>query len=207
MRFEKLNEDKIRITLSNEDLIKKDIDFHSFMSNSIESQDLFLDMLEEAEKEIGFVTKDYLIRIEALAMAGGDFILTVTRSLPEKIKNSVRKKVHIKRKNIKLNSSCFIYCFNTFEDYCSFIEFFNKNGFKATNLASSILLYEYKDSYYLSISDINIDYPNLKKLFSCITEFANFVNHSEVFASKLAESAKLVMRHNAIRIGIKHFVN
>ncbi len=39
MRFEKLNEDKIRITLSNEDLIKKDIDFHSFMSNSLESQD------------------------------------------------------------------------------------------------------------------------------------------------------------------------
>lgn len=207
MRFEKLNEDKIRITLSNEDLIKKDIDFHSFMSNSIESQDLFLDMLEEAEKEIGFVTKDYLIRIEALAMAGGDFILTVTRSLPEKLKNSVRKKVHIKRKNIKLNSSYFIYCFDTFDDYCSFIEFFNKNGFKATNLASSILLYEYKDSFYLSISDINIDYPNLKKLFSCITEFANFVNHSEVFASKLAESGKLVMRHNAIRIGIKHFVN
>ena len=63
MRFEKLNEDKIRITLSHEDLVKKDIDFHDFMSNSIESQDLFFDMLEEAEKEIGFVTKDYLIRI------------------------------------------------------------------------------------------------------------------------------------------------
>lgn len=207
MRFEKLNEDKIRITLSNEDLIKKDIDFHNFMSNSIESQDLFLDMLEEAEREIGFVTKDYLIRIEALAMAGGDFILTVTRSLPEKIKNSVRKKVHIKRKNIKLNSSYFIYCFDTFDDYCSFIEFFNKSSFKATNLASSILLYEYKDAYYLSINDINFDYPNLKKLFSCITEFANFVNNSEVFASKLAESGNLVMRHNAIRTGIKHFVN
>ena len=45
MRFEKLNEDKIRITLNREDLIKKNIDFHVFMSNSIESQDLFFDML------------------------------------------------------------------------------------------------------------------------------------------------------------------
>ena len=43
MRFEKINEDKIRITLNHEDLLKKDIDFHSFMANSIESQDLFLD--------------------------------------------------------------------------------------------------------------------------------------------------------------------
>ena len=207
MRFEKLNEDKIRITLSKEDLIKKDIDLHVFMSNSIESQDLFFDMLEEAEKEIGFVTKDYLIRIEALAMACGDFILTVTRILPDKAKNNIRKKVHIKRKNVKLNSSQFIYYFANFEDYCSFIEFFNKSRFKSANLANSILLYEYKNAYYLSISGLNLEYPNLKKLFSCITEFATFVNHSEVFASKLSESGKLIMNHNAIKTGIKHFAS
>lgn len=79
MKFEKLNEDKIRITLSSQDLAEKDIDFHSFMSNSIKSQDLFLDILEEAEKKVGFVTKDYKVRIEALAMNDGDFIFTVTR--------------------------------------------------------------------------------------------------------------------------------
>lgn len=207
MRFEKLNEDKIRITLSNEDLIKKDIDFHSFMSNSIESQDIFFDMLEEAEKEIGFVTKDYLIRIDALAMSGGDFVLTVTRSLPEKIKSGVKKKVHIRRKNAKLNSSLFIYCFESFDDYCSFIDFFNRNGFKCNNLAGSVLLYEYKDLFYLAIGDINLNYPDLKRLFSCITEFASFVNHSDVFASKLVESGKLIMKHNAIRTGVRLLVN
>ena len=84
MKIEKLNEDKIRITLNLEDLKEKDIDFHAFMSNSIESQEIFLDMLEEAEKEVGFVTEDYRIMIEALAMADGNFILTVTRLAPEK---------------------------------------------------------------------------------------------------------------------------
>lgn len=207
MRFEKLNEDKIRITLSHEDLIKKDIDFHTFMSNSLESQDLFFDMLEEAEKEIGFVTKDYLIRIEALAMASGDFVLTVTRSLPETSKVNSRKKVHIKRKKENIDARDVIYCFSTFDDYCSFIEFFKKNDFKSTNLAESILLYEYKNNYYLVLSHINLVYPDLKKLFSSITEFANFMNHSQVFASKLSESGTLVMKHNAIRIGMKHFVN
>ena len=207
MRFEKLNEDNIRVALSHEDLAKKDIDFHDFMSNSIESQDLFFDMLEEAEKEIGFVTKDYLIRIEALAMSSGDFVLTVTRSLPDGVRNNVRKKVHVKRKKIKLDSSQFIYCFSNFDDFCSFIQFFYNNGFKTANLANNILLYEYKNAYYLSINDINLKYPSLRKLFSCITEFACFVNHSEVFANKLAESGKLIMKHNAIRTGIKHFVN
>lgn len=52
MKIEKLSDDKIRITLNIDDLKENDIDFQSFMSNSIESQDLFMDMLEKAEKEV-----------------------------------------------------------------------------------------------------------------------------------------------------------
>ena len=207
MRFEKLNEDKIRITLSYEDLMKKDIDFHSFMSNSVESQDLFLDMLDEAEKEIGFVTKDYLIRIEAFAMAGGEFILTITRSLPENVKNnfgSVRKKVHIKRKSQNTDAILAIYLFNSFEDYCSFVEFYKCN-FKTANFAKKILLYEYNSQFYLVLNNINTSFSNLKKLFSCITEFASCISNSEVFERKIYENGKLIMRHNAVSIGIRHF--
>ena len=91
MKFEKLNENKIRITLSTQDLIEKDIDFRSFMSNSIKSQDLFLDILEEAEKKVGFVTKDYKVRIEALAMNDGDFIFTVTRLVERNQRKGVTK--------------------------------------------------------------------------------------------------------------------
>ena len=67
MRIERLDYNKIRIILNLEDLKEQNIDLHSFMSNSIESQSLFLDMLEKAEKEIGFVTEDYKLIIEALA--------------------------------------------------------------------------------------------------------------------------------------------
>lgn len=210
MRFEKLNEDKIRITLSIEDLEKKDIDFHSFMSNSIESQDLFLDMLEEAEKEIGFSTKDYLIRIDALAMASGDFILTITRSLPQKLKESalkipIKKKVHIRGKKVNSEITQVVYSFASFEDYCDFIDFFDKNGFKAIGLAKNVTLYEYKNTYYLCLSEINLAYPNLKKLFSCIPEFASFVSHSDVFIRKFSETGNLIIKHNAILTSLKHF--
>lgn len=210
MRFEKLNEDKIRITLSVEDLEKKDIDFHSFMSNSIESQDLFLDMLEEAEKEVGFSTKDYLIRIDALAMAGGNFVLTITRSLPPKLKGNylktpIKKKVHIRKKKINNEITQVVYSFASFEDYCDFIDFFDKNGFKAIGLAKNVSLYEYKNTYYLCLSEINLAYSNLKKLFSCIPEFACFVSHSDVFIRKFLESGNLVIKHNAILTSLKHF--
>lgn len=57
MKFEKVNDNKIRITLTYEDLLNEDIDFHSFMSNSMDSQNVFLNILDKAEKEIGFVTR------------------------------------------------------------------------------------------------------------------------------------------------------
>ena len=58
MKFEKLSENKIRITLTPGDFEEKHIDFQDFMSNPLESQDLFLDILEEAKSQIGFNTSD-----------------------------------------------------------------------------------------------------------------------------------------------------
>ncbi len=73
MQIEKLTENKIRITLNTQDLEKNNIDLHSFMSNSPESQDLFCNVLDRAEKEIGFITKDYKLIIEALAVPERSF--------------------------------------------------------------------------------------------------------------------------------------
>jgi len=205
MRFEKLNENKIRITLTNQDLIKKNIDFHSFMANPIESQDLFFDMLDEAEKKIGFVTKDYRIRIEALQIAGGDFILTITRSMPEIQKLQEKRKIHIRRKKLNMNETQAIYCFNTFDDFCYFSNFLNNNNLKVTNIAKNISLYEYKDKYYLIFSNINLNYLDLKRLFSIITEFATYVSNNELFKRKLLENGKIIMKNNAIKTSIQYF--
>lgn len=68
MQIEKLTENKIRITLNLDDLKEQNIDLHTFMSSSLESQDLFYNMLDKAEKEIGFKTKDYKLMIEAIAV-------------------------------------------------------------------------------------------------------------------------------------------
>ena len=91
MKIEKLNENKIRIILNLEDLKEKNIDFHSFMASPIETQSLFLDMLALAEEEVGFVTKNYRVSIEALAASTGDFIFTLTRS-PEIVEPALKRK-------------------------------------------------------------------------------------------------------------------
>ena len=59
MKFEKINDDKIKITLSSADLEANDLDLHSFMSDSSETQSLFLSVLDKAEKDYGFITDNY----------------------------------------------------------------------------------------------------------------------------------------------------
>ena len=210
MRFEKLNDNKIRITITNKDLEEKHIDTHSFMSNPIESQTLFLDMLNEAEKEIGFITKNYNLKIEALQVSGGDFIITVTRTLPDNSSNiqapsSSRKKVHVKRKNISLNENNAIFMFNSFDDFLSFSDALHISNIDINHIAKNISLYEYNKDLYLVISNINLKYSEIKRVFSTITEFATYVNNSDLFKRNLVEKGKVIIKNNAINTVIKYF--
>lgn len=208
MKFEKLNENKIRITLSNKDLLDKNIDFNSFMSNSAEAQNLFLDMLEEAEERVGFITKDYKIKIEALAMADGDFVVTITRFGQKESKevnmNTRAKKIVAKRKTATLKSDNLVYEFKSFDDFCLFSSTVSKNN-EINTIAKSTKLYTYNSKYYLLFSKINHENTWIKKFYTMITEFGTYVNNSDLFASKLHERGTLIIKNNAIKICLKHF--
>lgn len=128
MKFEKLNDNKVRITLNIDDLKEKNVDLHSFMSSPIESQSLFLDMLEMAEEKVGFTTKDYKVTIEALAVSTGDFIFTLTRTKEDT--DIKRKKVHMKRKSVDLTKKSAVYRFNTFDDFIHFCSFLDNSTVK-----------------------------------------------------------------------------
>lgn len=208
MKFEKLNDNKIRITLTIQDLAEKEIDFHVFMSNSAEAQDILLDMLEQAKKETGFDPEDYNLKVEALVMADTNFIFTITKLPPEEKSKVSKKKFTVKRKNITPSSTQAVYCFYSFDDFNDFLVFLSKNRlFNCTKkLAKSITLYEYKDKYYLLMSNTNTELIDKIKFYTCITEFAKCITNSKVFASKLKECGTLIMKNNALEIGFKHFV-
>ena len=209
MKIEKLNENKIRITLNMDDLNERKIDLHSFMSNSIESQDIFLDMLDKADKEVGFNTDNCRLMIEALALKGGHFVLTVTKfehteenTLPVKKRN-----LHIKRKSDAPNSNKTIYSFESFDTFCDFCTFLRDtlNEREISKIAKTSDLYEYNSNFYLVLSEVDMSSPDLKYICSAITEFAHFVNSSELFERKLKEYGKLVIKSSAILTCMEHF--
>lgn len=209
MKFEKLSENKLRIILSMKDLEEKDINFHDFMTNPLETQDLFLDMLEEAEEQVGFNTRNYKVKIEALAMTDMDFIVTVTRMTPDTDQttlSSPKKKFKVRRKQIKSELKQVVYRFNSFDDYCYFLQYLHQNAFhSAINIAKNISLYLYKSQYYLILNNINTQHTDLKKFYSCIVEFATCINNPDLFISKLLECGHLVVKNNALKTGLNHF--
>lgn len=207
MKFEKLNENKLRIIVSTQDLIEKHIDFHSFMSSSLESQDIFLDMLDMAEKEVGFITKNYKVRIEAFAMNNEDFIFTVTRLADKNEKEPTKlNKIKFKRKKVTNLAEQSVYKFSSFDDFCNFSLALQNSSIKNINNAcKAIMLYTYKDSYYLVFSNINKEYKYQNKLSSLLTEFSTYINNSELYVCKLRECGKIYFKNNAIKTCQKYF--
>jgi adapter protein MecA 1/2 len=204
MKFEKINEDKIRITLTSKDLRERCVDFHDLMASPIESQSLFLDMLDEAEEKVGFKAKDYNLRIEAISMSDESFIFVITRMDDRNTDFSrTRKKFTVRRKKTNETSSLSsIYCFNSFDDYCNFLEALHTNLKSLNSAAKSAILYTYKNSYYLVLSKINLNNPNRLTLYSYLIEFANHIEYADVFISKLNESGKVVIKNNALKFNL-----
>ena len=197
MRFEKLSNDKIRIILNLQDLEDNDIDYQSFMSNSSDTQKLFMDILDEAEEQIGFKTKDYKLMVEALATFDGDFIITVTRSLPD-INTYKKKTIMAKRKSANLNTDTIIYKFNSYDDICDFVLLLkNKNIPGLITFTKSFSLYIYKSNYYLIMENINKDFIGIKQFLCALTaEFGKSVNNSNLFKSRLSEYGNLIIKNN-----------
>lgn len=203
MKIEKITDNKIRIILNIDDLKAKNIDLHSFMSNSIESQSLFVDMLDEAEKAVGFYVEDSKILIEALASAEGFFVFTITKVEDDSPK---KRTLRIKRKLSNTNLKKTIYVFDTFEDFCSFCTYINNGYFKdIKNFAKNTSLYCFEDKYYLILSEINIQISNIKGFFATVSEFAKSINHADSFESKLLEYGKPIMKRNALKRCAEYF--
>lgn len=213
MKFEKLNENKIKIIVSMKDLEEKDISLHDFMSNSIECQDLFLDILEEAEEKYGFKTSNCKIRVEALAMTDRDFILTITKVVPETVKmqpnQPTRKRVKARRKVNKIEASKdLIYKFNTFDDFCNFTEYLISNDLTdASKLAKTIQLYTYNNFYYLVFHNMNVNYDKLSAFYTKIIEFGSYVLNPELFVHRLYESGTLCIKNNALKKSFAYFTH
>lgn len=208
MKIEKLNDDKIRVIFNVDDLHEKNIDFHSFMSNSIESQKLVLDILEEAKNKVGFVTEDYKVLIETAVTNNGTFICNLTRIVSDVNKDTVTKpNVYVKRKKNLNKSNVSIYAFNCFEDFITFCDSLVSNfNMDVSVFSKNSKLFLYDSTYFLLLYDVSADLNLLESFCACVSEFAYFVSNSNCFENKLLEFGNLIIDEDAILSTFECFI-
>lgn len=198
MKIEKLTENKLKITLSIDDLEERNINLHAFMYNTKESQDLFWELLQAAEKECGFNVDDSMIYVEASTTGAGNFTLLVTKTnenapIVEKLSKSkkyTKPNIKLKRKKVPLNVDTSIYIFESFDYICDFCNICD------TEILHENTLYSMNDAYYLKIDYIP---------YNMILDYATIAKNGSLLEAKLNEYGKIVIEKNALQTIALHF--
>ena len=209
MKIEKITDNKIRVIIDTDELIKKNVNLKSLVKNTDSAQELFKFVLEEAKKQVGFVVDDSKLLVEAYSTQDGLFIITFTKfnSTEHSNINKPIKKVSLKRKLPDKSQNHAIYEFKDFEEFCNFCTYSSHSKLSdLKGFAKGISLYEYDSLFYLVFYNINTSYEHLNVFYASISEFAKFISSSILYKSKLDEHGKLIFKANAIKNGIKYFV-
>ncbi len=149
VKIEKLEMNKIKVTLSAMDLVDMNVNVRMLTPNSPHLHDFLHEVMEKVRAETGFNPYNGQVVVEATPKEDG-IILTVTKLGEEKKKRPKKIKVSTVKGR-------YTYRFSSFENLCEL--FRNKDS----EVFSKSALYEYMDKFYMVIP---------KGAISGISEFA-----------------------------------
>ncbi len=195
MRIEKLSLNKIKVTVSWEDLSHYDISYETLSPESPRLRAFIVALMKRAELEIGFSAPAGNVMIEAIPQ-GDEFVFLITRidaPVPEAGKTVLTREE--KRAKLKTRSYRIVEKeasakkaerqFYRFEDLESFAALL-----KVCVLPKTSLLYKGEDCYYLALP---CGSPRAKRLNNLVLEFAAPVD-ARLVAMYLKEHAKVIAR-------------
>ena len=202
MKIEKLTENKIRVIIDSSELGLNNANLHNVMTKSIETQEIFLTILKKAEKELNFNTDGCKLLIEAFSSFDDILVFTITKFLPDT--ETQKKKLIVKRKSFKPVNKHITCHFINFDTFCSFCYNLKAlHNFVSKDLAKNTILYFWKNSYYLVLKNISNSSKEKNIFFSTLSEFGKLLPYSNIFEYKLLEHGKVIIKKNALDVGMK----
>ena len=203
MKIEKISENKVKITLTIDELSQRHISIKDIEQDSNRAQDLFLDLLEESELNCDFVTDDSQLYVEASSDNENLFIVTITKIdyMPEISKYSSKKRYSPKKKKQHSNDdvtytvASSIYKFSSLDrifELCSKLAI--EKAFMGTNS-----LYKYEDSYFIVFSPTSIKNAKFIKTFVILSEYAEQFYSSDMYRTLIKEKSELIIDKKAIQ--------
>ena len=172
MQIQKINNNKVKVILNSSDLIKKNIDVESFLSNSEETQNFFFEILEMIETEYSFDISDKKTIIEAISLENNIFVLTITR-----LENTVTQDI--------LDPFSSVYVFNSSKSLFDFYYFITRKNISLNN----IYIYMFSNMFYIFLKKTDHTFKDDINIF--LTEFSSYVI-SDSLKSIILEHGKRV---------------
>lgn len=203
MKVEKINENKIRITLTFEELENRQISLKDIEKNSSLAKNLFIDLIEESNLDEDFIIDDSQLFIEASSDNNDLFIVTITKidNMPELKKYALldsskkKSKGTNSRQTAEYKVDSNIYLFKSIEHILNLCEvskkeklFFGKNS-----------LYKYNNSYFIIFSKSSIKNKKFLKTFVFLSEYCNSYYAYDILETSIKEKSKLIVENNALQ--------
>ena len=95
MKFNLVNDDKLQIIISKDDMIKRDMLKSDLTPHNPEAQKMFFEILEEAKEACGFqVENNTQLMIEAYPMTGESMLVTVTKLKSNRAESPFSREIH-----------------------------------------------------------------------------------------------------------------
>lgn len=197
MRIERLNENKVKVTLTSDDLNCYDINLQKLHYNSTELHSFLFRIMETIHRETGFNPYNGQIVVEAQSNGSGlSIVISKVRTAVQRVTEITEGNKKIKAKIKEKRTGTNIYYFETFDDMCAAVSVMDEKVHEGS------ALYKYNDKYYYLLDFENPqlqDKDLLCETISILAEFAKIGSSSDLryvhikeFGSSVAEGESLV---------------
>lgn len=195
MKIEKISSNKFKLTFTDEDLKEFDVDFENLRYNSEDAQEIFWQLIEQADIDNEFFDDGGQIIVEAVATKNDGLTMTVTRIADTPKTPKMRRKKE--RQNYHTDIFPIIYKFDDFEklvNVCKGIE---------TVFIGLSKLYKYDGDYYILL---NSAYEDIARIIdSAFCEYGEKIYDGEIVEGKLEEYGNTIIKANAVTNIAKFF--
>lgn len=191
MKIEKVDDNKVKITLSFEELEMRNITLSDIEKNNAAAKNLFTSLIEETNLDEDFQFENSQLFIEASADNNNTFILTITKieDLPDINKYSIQNPKVL----YKIDSHLFEFSsLDIILEFCKIAKeenlFFGKNT-----------LYKYNDKYFILFSETAIKNKKFIKTYVMLSEYCSRYFSYDLFYTTIKEKGLVVIANRAIQ--------
>lgn len=194
MRIEKINDNKLKILLTNDDLKERNIKMAELAFGSEKTRDLFKEMISIAADEYDFYADDSQLMIEAIPISLEAIVIMVTKMDEEEKIVMHTKKKKSKSSFVRAVENMSIYEFYTLDDVCLVAKVLY-----ARFSGESVLVKKDK-KYFLVLNNNAGDEITDEELEIIIGEYGKKRIVNPISKAYLFEHGEVIIKENAIDV-------